>query len=64
MIDGSSYQVLRSTNEEGTDTYYNIEYNISGKKSDSEKELLHTWCKTEYEALNKFYTYLCQSKEK
>ena len=63
MIDGSSYQVLRSTNEEGTDTYYNIEYNISGKKSDSEKELLHTWCKTEYEALNKFYTYLCQSKE-
>lgn len=64
MIDGSSYQVLRSTNEEGTDTYYNIEYNISGKKSDSEKELLHTWCKTEYEALSKFYTYICKSKGK
>lgn len=62
MIDGSSYQVLQSTNEEGTDTYYNIEYNINGKKSDSEKVLLHTWCKTEYEALSKFYTYLFQNK--
>lgn len=64
MIDGSSYQVLQSTNEEGTETYYHIEYNIGGKKSDSEKELLCKWCKTEYEALSKFYTYICKSKGK
>lgn len=62
MIDGSSYQVLRSTNEEGTDTYYNIEYNISGKKTDA-KEILHTWSKSEYEALSNFYTYLRENKK-
>ncbi len=62
MIDGSSYQVLQSTNEEGTNTYYNIEYNVGDEKTDV-KEILHTWSKSEYEALSNFYTYLRENKK-
>lgn len=62
MIDGSSYQVLQATNEEGTDTYYNIEYNVDDEKTDA-KEILHTWSKSEYEALSNFYTYLRENKK-
>lgn len=58
LPENASYEVIQSTNEEGTITQYNIEYTLSGVST----ILLDTWCKTRAEALSKFHTYLRKNK--
>ncbi len=58
LPENASYEVIHSTNEEGTITKYNIEYTLSGVST----VLLDTWCKTQAEALGNLHTYLRNNK--